>query len=82
MLFAQHKNKDMKNGFYTTPNGEIMEVLDFDPINKMVYVPLANGNFTWVHDNEYSAWQKVGEDATEVTEEEPKKKAAPKKKEK
>ena len=80
----------MENGFYTTPLGERLEVLDFDPINKMVYVPLANGNFMWVHDTAYLTWQKEGVETTapvveEVVEEtiveEVKKKRTTKKKE-
>lgn len=76
----------MEKGFYITPLGERLEVLDFDPINKMVYVPLANGNFMWVHDTTYLAWQKEGVETTipDVAEEEveePKKKRTTKKKE-
>lgn len=52
----------MENGFYITPKGERVEVLSFDPINKMVYTPLPNGNFMWVHDTEYSKWVKEGEE--------------------
>tara|TARA_R110000868_G_scaffold29955_1_gene111389 strand:- start:1724 stop:1996 length:273 start_codon:yes stop_codon:yes gene_type:complete len=60
----------MEKGFYITPLGERLEVLDFDPINKMVYVPLVNGNFMWVHDTAYLAWQKEGaETAVPVVEE-------------
>lgn len=80
----------MEKGFYITPLGERLEVLDFDPINKMVYVPLTNGNFMWAHDTTYLTWQKEGVETTvpvveEVVEEtiveEVKKKRTTKKKE-
>jgi len=74
----------MEKGFYKTPLGETMEVLDFDPINKMVYVPLVNGNFMWVHDTAYLTWTKEGQETVvpqETIEDEPKKKRTTKKKE-
>ena len=54
----------------------------------MVYTPLPNGNFAWIHDCEYSKWVKEGGEPTieeQVEElaaqtEEPKKKRTTKKK--
>ena len=80
----------MTKGLYTKPTGEIIEVLDVDPINRMVYVQLPNLTHTWIHDTEYNEWTIQGggygfpeEEAAPqiVVEEEAKKKRTTKKKE-
>lgn len=76
-------------GKYIKPNGEKVEVEEFDQINKMVLVKFVRGKQQWYHEHEYNFWVKEGEDAEAIPEEvvekveKPKtvkKKAAPKKK--
>jgi len=81
----------MTKGLYTKPNGETVEVLDVDPINKIVYIQLPNLSHAWIHDTEYETWTVQGEGVgfpeevaapqVVVVEEEPKKKRTTKKKE-
>ena len=46
----------MKGQSFTTPEGKTVKVLDFDPINKMAYINVYAGNFTWIHEKEYCNW--------------------------
>lgn len=46
----------MKGQTFTTPEGKTVKVLDFDPINKMAYINVYAGNFTWIHESEYCNW--------------------------
>lgn len=79
----------MEKGTYIKPDGSQVQVLEFDPVNKMVYTPLPNGNFQWVHDTEYNSWVREGYVEPTIEEqveelaaqtEEPKKKKTTKKK--
>lgn len=76
-------------GIYIKPNGEKVEVEEFDQINKMVLVKFVRGKQQWYHEHEYNLWVKEGENVEAIPEEvvekveKPKtvkKKAAPKKK--
>jgi hypothetical protein len=46
----------MKGNSYRTPEGQIIKVIDFDPINKMAYIHVYAGNYKWVHDTTYNEW--------------------------
>jgi len=46
----------MKGQSFTTPEGKTVKVLDFDTINKMAYINVYAGNFTWIHESEYCKW--------------------------
>lgn len=47
----------MKKGLsYKTPEGETHKVLDFDEINKMVYINIIGTKHRWVHESEYCNW--------------------------
>lgn len=46
----------MKGNTYKTPEGKEHKVLDFDKINKMVYIHIIGGQHRWVHESEYSQW--------------------------
>jgi len=38
------------------PNGTVRKILDYDSLNKMVYVHEWGGHYKWVHEPEYSTW--------------------------
>lgn len=57
---GQHKFKTMK-GRYIKPNGQVVEILNFDEENKMVHVNKSEGGTEWVHDTEYNTWSSVDE---------------------
>lgn len=46
----------MKGNTFTTPDGKIHKVLDFDEINKMAYINVEGSQYRWVHEPEYSTW--------------------------
>jgi hypothetical protein len=50
----------MKTGKYIKPNGEQVEVINFDEINKLVQVKFERGKQEYYHENEYKNW--VGDD--------------------
>lgn len=49
----------MKNGKYLKPDESTVEVLDFDEINKMVYIQKDEFHGQWIHDSEYKDWISV-----------------------
>ncbi len=44
-------------GKYIKPNGEEVEVINFDEINKMVEVKFERGKPQYYHEHEYSTWK-------------------------
>jgi hypothetical protein len=80
----------MEKGTYIKPDGEKVEVSEFDAENKMVTVHVLSGQYKFYSEYEYSLWKKDGEPvltgtvtksiATETTVTEPKKEKKPKKK--
>ena len=46
-------------GIYIKPNGEKVEVEEFDQINKMVLVKFVRGKQQWYHEHEYNLWVKA-----------------------
>jgi len=56
-------------GKYKTPEGQIVEVIDFDEPNKMAYIPLGGGQFKWYTEKEYTTWVKEGDEEVVAVEE-------------
>ena len=50
-------------GKYKKPDGEIVNVVDFDAANRMAYVQVSVGHFKWYPKSEYETW--VSESAVE-----------------
>jgi hypothetical protein len=47
----------MKGQSYITEEGEVIQVQDFDAINKMAYVHVSSGQYRWYTEAEYSKWK-------------------------
>lgn len=48
-------------GKYLKPDGNVVEVLDYDEINKMVYIKRDEFHGQWIHDTEYKEWVSVND---------------------
>jgi len=80
----------MEKGTYIKPDGEKVEVAEFDAENKMVTVHVLSGQYKFYSEYEYCLWKKEGEPvltgtvtknaSVEATISEPKKEKKPKKK--
>lgn len=46
----------MKGETLVEPNGTVRKIIDYDDVNKMVYVHEWGGHYKWVHEPEYSTW--------------------------
>jgi len=51
----------MEKGTYIKPDGEKVEVSEFDAENKMVTVHVLSGQYKFYSEYEYSLWKKEGE---------------------
>ena len=49
----------MKGQSFRNNEGEIVKVLDYDAINKMVYINVYAGSYKWVHEEEYKTWVNI-----------------------
>lgn len=66
-------------GKYIKPDGEEVEVEEYDEINKMVCVKFVHGKQQWYHEAEYSLWKSTEIDTEPVVIEKEKKKPVKKK---
>lgn len=41
---------------YLEPDGTVRKIVDYDDVNKMVYVHEWGGHYKWVHEKEYANW--------------------------